>query len=194
MKDVIRNEIRHKRDSINPSQKNLWDTAIFNTLISLNEIQASRIIFTYVSFRSEVCTRQIIKWIIENKQYAAIPKIDLHTHKIVPYLITNLEKDTKTGHFGILEPLPTAQEMPIGKIDAFLIPALAFDMTGHRIGYGRRYFDKFLENIPPQSHQIKIGLTYELQIIPSIPIHEWDIPVDIIITQERIIRTQDRDF
>lgn len=195
VKNVIRNEIRRKRDSMNPKDKAAWDSAIFDKLISIEEVQACDVIFAYVSFTSEVETRQLIEWAFREKKRVAIPKIDLKTHEIVPYLIQDLNADTEKGHFGVLEPKETRTEIiSIEKIDIFIVPGLAFCLSGHRIGYGGKYFDKFLKHLSPDSKQLKIGVAYDFQILPQIPIRNWDIPVDRIVTEKTIYISSEQDY
>lgn len=188
MKEKIRNELKNLRDNLNIEEKKILDKMLFQNILSLKSFTEAKSIFTFVSFRSEVDTQQIIRWAIGNGKEVSIPKVDLNTHEIVPYLITDIDKDTDKGHFNILEPdTEKTKRIDISQIEIFLVPGLAFDATGHRVGYGGQYFDKFLKHIPKDSKQIKIGLAYDFQIIEKVPNEEWDIPVDVIVTDKKII-------
>ena len=87
------------------------------------------------------------------------------------------------GKYGIFE--NSISTTIIDKIDLLIIPGIAFDLKGYRIGYGKGYYDRFLSL---GKSKCIMGLSYESQIINEIPNNEHDIPVDIIITEKRIIR------
>jgi 5-formyltetrahydrofolate cyclo-ligase len=98
---------------------------------------------------------------------------------LVPYLVEDLEKDLQLGAFNIYEPDSTrCKELPIETIDLMIIPGLAFDKQGHRIGYGKGYYDRFLENI----YDIKkIGVGYKEQLYPeNLPQEDFDRPVTVV--------------
>ena len=84
--------------------------------------------------------------------------------------------------YGILEPVKIIEKSP-NKIDLIIVPGIGFDKRGNRLGHGKGYYDKLLRKLKT----IKIGLAFELQIVDQIPTDENDVPVDLIITEERII-------
>ena len=90
------------------------------------------------------------------------------------------------GAFGILEPRPTGIEHQADEADLIVVPGVAFDLSGHRIGYGKGYYDRFLKHPERKTHLV--GLCHDFQLIDgSIPIDRHDIQMDIIVTDRRII-------
>ncbi|MGB3728575.1 MAG: 5-formyltetrahydrofolate cyclo-ligase, partial [Thermodesulfobacteriota bacterium] len=97
--------------------------------------------------------------------------------------IHNLEQ-LQIGKFGVLEPEAHLFKAHIEDIDLFVIPALAFDKSGNRLGYGKGYYDRALVNI---SDSKKVGLSCNLQILDSVPIDKNDRKVGIIVTEQGIV-------
>ena len=133
----------------------------------------------FVSFNSEVDTHDMIRNALKNKTII-IPKV-AH-HEIEPSFIIDFD-NLIPGKFGILEPIET-MKIAYKNIDLILVPGIAFDKEGHRIGYGFGYYDKFLKKVPKA---IKIGLAFDFQIVDKIPREMHDVPVDLIVTEERVV-------
>jgi 5-formyltetrahydrofolate cyclo-ligase len=103
-------------------------------------------------------------------------------------LIDSLD-ELEVNTFDLLEPpltlrLNTARQCPPGEVDLFLIPGLAFDMAGGRIGYGRGYYDSLLANASPGS--TLIGLAFDCQIVDRVPMTGHDVPVGLIVTESGV--------
>lgn len=181
MKDILRRELIRKRDSIENREEK--SHSIYLNLRTLKVWENAKFIHTYVAFRSEVNTRFIIYHaLIENKRVFC-PIIDKEN-----LLVGEIESfnDLVLGTYGILQP-QNPIDFDLEKIDIIIVPGIAFDIKGFRIGYGKGYYDKFLKKI---KKPIKIGLTFDELIIEFIPISDEDVPVDIIISEKRIIQVK----
>lgn len=99
--------------------------------------------------------------------------------------ISDLESDSLKGRYGILEPKENTQRVPIQDIEVFVVPGIAFDGQGHRLGRGGGYFDRYLAGL--KSFQIKIGLAFEIQVCEGLTVDRHDIKVDILITEDRVL-------
>lgn len=109
--------------------------------------------------------------------------------EIIPLTIYSLD-ELKTGAFGIKEPSLELQDDPLrhipkDQIGLVLVPGLAFDVNGHRLGRGKGYYDRFLAQLEPETHLV--ALAFECQIFESIPSGPQDRPVDVIITEDRVL-------
>jgi len=151
---------------------------IIDNLIGLEEYGDAEIVMSYVSLDNEVDTKEFIK-----------NELGLGKTIVVPFIedgcieVSRLnEPEFIKGNFGVLEPLK--KERCDEKIDMVIIPGIAFDETGSRIGFGKGCYDRFLE----KCNALKIGLAFEEQIVEKILTEEHDQPVDMIITEKRIIR------
>lgn len=89
------------------------------------------------------------------------------------------------GRFGIPEPSPSEPEVPVGEIDLFLLPGVAFDLEGHRIGYGAGYYDRTLRGRSPKA--ILVGYCYDFQLVERVPRFDHDIVADVIVTEHRVV-------
>jgi 5-formyltetrahydrofolate cyclo-ligase len=91
----------------------------------------------------------------------------------------------EVGAYNILEPRQdTIKEIPIESIDLILVPGVVFDIHGNRIGHGKGYYDRLLNDTQNIPH---VGLAFGFQIVDAVPVEGHDLPVDIIVTEERII-------
>lgn len=184
-KSDIRKTILDKRNSISPLDIVNNSRIISNSVISTKEYQSSFSVGIYYSIGSEVKTFDIIKHSLENKKEIALPRvIDSTKIQFFKIMEDKFEKIKFTkGKYGIFE--NSMSTTIIDKIDLLIIPGIAFDLKGYRIGYGKGYYDRFLSL---GKSKCIMGLSYESQIINGIPNNEHDIPVDIIITEKKIIR------
>ena len=170
-KQILRNKYKQIRKNIKDKEK--LDSIIFNKIVSLKEYKKSNLILTYVSLKEEVDTIELIKHSLNRGKQVAVPKCE--GNDIVFYYINNLY-DLEEGKFGILE--PKTNEV-VNKFDnsICIIPGIAFDKENNRLGYGKGFYDRFLENYKG----IKIGLTYRECICDKIDTDENDVKMDMII-------------
>lgn len=89
------------------------------------------------------------------------------------------------GRFGIPEPPPGEPEVTVGEIDLFLLPGVAFDLEGHRIGYGAGYYDRTLKRRNPEA--LLVGYCYDFQLVERVPRFDHDIVADVIVTEHRVV-------
>jgi len=92
-------------------------------------------------------------------------------------------RELEEGKYRILEPVD-AKEVDLDEIDIVLVPGIAFDKKGHRIGYGKGYYDSFLRKV----NALKIGLCMDFQIVDKIPSNEWDVGMDIVVSEKQVIK------
>ena len=150
-----------------------------------NFVEAN-IAMLYIGGPGEVASRNIIKQCFDYRKIVVLPAFDTQKFRIKLFKIDNIEKDLKPGQRGILEPDATrCKSVPIECLDIVIIPGVAFDEKGGRIGSGEGYYDRFIPRLPITTR--KISIAFEDQIIPQIPMDFHDKHVDIIITNERAI-------
>lgn len=184
----IRSQILSKRDHLSFSTISCLSKKIINSFRKLEEYKNSRMPLIYVSFRSEVNTHQLIRERLSAGLEAAIPKTDVKNRRIEIYLLKDWEKGLRPGAYGILEPDVKAGSLiqEASQIDMVVIPGSVFDRQCGRYGYGGGYFDRFLSLEAPQA--VRIGLAFSLQVLPEIPIKTHDQRMDIIVTENEILR------
>ena len=192
MKQPLKQEIFKKRKSLSKREVEEKSTAIKEKLFSLNKFKDAKNILFYVSFNNEADTIVLIKELLknkkENKKNIIVPYVEKNS-LILQLSVLNNFNDLEPKTFGILEPKEDKiKKFDAKKVDLVLVPGIAFDKNGHRIGYGYGYYDRFLEKL--NKNTTKIGLCYDFQLIDKIPKEKHDIPMDIVVTEKRIIKVQ----
>jgi len=184
-KSNIRKKLLYTRNSI-PKTEIIDNSKIINNKVILTrEYQIAQTIGVYYPIGSEVTTFDIISHAIEKKKEIALPKVmDSTKIQFFKVIEESFEKiKFKKGKYGIYENFMS--NTYIDKFDLLIVPGIAFDIKGNRIGYGKGYYDRFLSF---DRAKCIMGLAYETQIVYNISKNEHDIPVDMIITEQRIIR------
>ncbi|MGL6187384.1 MAG: 5-formyltetrahydrofolate cyclo-ligase [Clostridium chrysemydis] len=177
----IRKSIIAKRD-LKKEENSLKDSKIFKNLISLNSYKRAKKIFIYIGFGSEINTKSLIKIMLKEGKEVFVPKV--LEEEMIALKITSLNNLIESK-FKILEPVGEKSDIDGEEFDLIIMPGVAFDRSGNRIGYGKGYYDKYLKDI--KSDIKKIALAYELQLIEEIETEEHDLKVDSIITENEII-------
>lgn len=178
-KKDIRDRIRKKRKSLLPEQRQAYGRQITEQVIRHPFFQREEEIYCYVSFGEEVPTFELIKSALKMGKKVAVPRV-IVDNNMEFYYIDSL-KELKTGHFGILEPEAAAEKRAEGRQGLVLLPGMAFDRNGNRIGYGKGFYDTYLSAHPQLG---RIALAYSLQCVEWIPADVHDVRVEAVITEK----------
>lgn len=148
-------------------------------------VKAKTILF-YVATKDEVKTESMIKKAIEYGKRVVVPISNVKKKTLSLSELRSFNEELKPGAFNILEPKeefirPVSPE----EIDLVIVPGVAFDEKGNRIGYGMGFYDRFLKTVRKDTPVI--GLAYNFQIVDEIPIDDKDVTVDKVVTEERIV-------
>lgn len=183
-KTTLRKLVLEKRDAVDINTRKKWDEEVFKRIINNESYINSNIIFTFVSFGSEVNTHQIISLALNDNKIIYVPKIKSKEKGIEIFRINSLS-DLKTGYLGILEPSQNCSAADSSDIDLILMPGVAFDRQGGRLGYGAGFYDRFLTKMSKRVE--KIALAYQFQVVDSVPMENSDVRIDGIITNDSFI-------
>jgi len=188
MKEKLRKEIKEKRRKITKEENRKKSKEVKERLFSLKEYKDAKCALFYVSYNGEVFTHDMIKEALKDKK-VVVPISNKEDCSLSLSILKNWD-DLEISSYGILEPKKDCIiEVSIEDVDLIVVPGVAFDTKGNRMGHGKGYYDRLLEN----KKQIPtIGLALEFQIIDKIPIESHDKPVDIIITEKRIINCKNQ--
>lgn len=160
--------------------------SIENRLFEFANFLESRIVLLYVNAENEVATDAIIKRTAEFNKILVLPAFDVATSTMTLMKVDNPNKDLVTGPRGILEPNRNkCKPVPLNCIDIAIVPGVAMDEKGGRIGSGDGYYDRIIPDLPITTR--KVGLVFEGQLVPQVPMESHDKHVDIIITEKRVI-------
>lgn len=183
----LRKDILAARNRLIPAEIAEKSAAITRTLLDLEPIRNSQLIFVYVSFRSEVATIDLIDALIAMGKTITVPITRLKEKRLDAIHLRNPELDLEPGYCGIPEPkkeVCLTRNIPPEKIETILLPGSVFDERGGRFGYGGGYYDRFLEKVPTA---MRIGLAFDMQIIEKAPLSEHDELLDLVVTESRVI-------
>lgn len=185
-KKKMRDVILRQRDAMSPAARSSASRAIIEKICALPQYGTAKVVLTYMGFGTEIDTQPFFERIVNDGKTAVLPRVDratqtliLHSARSMPELITS--------KYGILEPGTDAPTVAISNIDFVLMPGVAFDRNGNRLGYGRGYYDKLVSTANPALARVAAG--FSCQIVESVPVGPHDKKVDCIITDNEIIKT-----
>jgi 5-formyltetrahydrofolate cyclo-ligase len=186
-KKQLRTELKQRRSKLSESSRSKKSQQIIQFLHEFDEFNQAKSLFCYISYLSEVETNSLISGILEQNLALSVPKIMGETEMLaIP--LTDLS-DLEPDKMGILTP-----ESSLATSDSFdiaITPGVGFTVRGERLGYGRGYYDRWFSK---NKVKIKIGIAFEVQIVRELPLEETDMPLDILITEERIIDLRKKSF
>ena len=180
-KKEIRAEVKKRRREADEETLHEKSLQILERFRQLSAYKDASLLLAYVDAKREVETRLLMRCAWDDGKKVAAPRVD--GDGIMHFYYLRSLKDLEPGAFGIMEPRADCRicEPEEGLL---LMPGVAFDEQGHRVGYGGGYYDRYLEKHP---HLIHIALAFEFQIFPEVPSEKHDICPDLIVTENRIL-------
>ncbi|MBI1884433.1 MAG: 5-formyltetrahydrofolate cyclo-ligase [Chlamydiae bacterium] len=181
-KENIRKTFLEARKNLSEDERRFKNLAIQERFLSLEIYRAAKKIFFYCSKSSEVDTLVLIQEALKAGKKVALP-LCLSNDLLEARYIEDLERDCERGNFGILSPKKSTLKAVKDELECWVIPGIAFDLSGNRLGWGRGFFDRYLADLKPS--QKKIALVYEVQIAPALPVDLHDVKMDVLVTEKR---------
>lgn len=179
-KQSVRKIIAAKRCALSKAEVEQKSLQISNNLIALDIFKLSRSIALFSPIHNEVRTQSVFDKAIEHRKEVYFPRVNGPSLDFCR--VQNLEQ-LKSGNFGVLEPFPQLPAANIHDIDLFVLPGVAFDRSGNRVGYGKGFYDRALADVPKEK---KAALAYHFQLSDSVPADEDDRKVGILITERGV--------
>ena len=177
-------ELRKQFRLIRSEEKSeVKDEIIYRKLTSLPEFINAETVFLYYSYGSEVGTTDIIDFCLKNGKRVALPKCLDKCGRMEFYLLSDGFDSLDSGMYGIYE--PDSESCSIAESDeksVCIVPGLAFDKGGYRLGYGKGYYDRFLVDFKG----LTVGLCYEKCLCDELPYDEYDCKIQTLITEHKI--------
>ncbi len=188
-KSRLRSEVIRKRDAIPLEVKKAKDRMIRERLSGLGEYRNAGTVMLFASFRTEVDTIPIIRDALMQGKRVVLPKVDSAKKELGLYNIRSVD-ELIPGFLGIPEPgVVEGRKVAPEELELIVMPGVAFDERGGRLGYGGGYYDRLgagLRHRPPL-----VAVAYEEQVISEVPVADHDIRVDKIVTDRRVIEVRD---
>jgi 5-formyltetrahydrofolate cyclo-ligase len=151
------------------------------------QLQSAHRILFYAPLADELDVWLLLEKLLPAGKICALPAFDAAVQFYVARRVRNLETDIVTGKFGVSEPLPGCDPIPLDQFDLVLVPGVAFDRHGNRLGRGRGFYDRILA----QTTGVKCGVAYDFQLLENIPTEAHDAKVDFVFTPTRCMRRGD---
>ncbi len=179
-KTTIRREMVKRRKGLSPQERETLSSAIRDKVKVRPELkEATRVAFYHPS-SGEVDILPLAWEFLEMGKVILFPRVEGEGLVFCP---VESPRELSPGYMGILEPLtpPLAQE----EIDIFLVPGVAYDLQGYRLGMGRGFYDRVLSQ--KGGWQLALGVAYDFQLVEALPRDWWDRQVDLIVTERRML-------
>ncbi len=170
---------------MDPTVAHAKSMSVCKRLMDMPEFEKSTIVMIYLPIPEEVDVSPVALRGWQEQKVICAPKISWDHRHMLPIEIHSLESGLVSTINGLREPddgEPTGME----SLDMVLVPALVFDRKGNRIGRGAGFYDRFLA--APEFGGVSVGIAFSEQIVDEVPVHEHDVPVDILVTDEEIVR------
>ncbi len=183
-KAEIRAHARALRCALDPETCITHAHSAATHLLSLDELLEARVVLAYAANAEELDPSPALALLREHGATIALPRVEspgvLGLHEVC------VSDPLVEGAFGIGEPCEDAPRVAPAKIDAVIVPGIAFDESGRRLGYGGGYYDRLLPSLKPSA--LRIGFAYDEQVFEAIPVAEHDEHMHVVVTPARVIR------
>ena len=179
---ALRKQLRAVRAALPESACESRSKEIAHRVLQLPELRDAKTVLAFASIRNEVQTEPIIEALHRANKRVALPRVV--DERLVLHLIAP-DTELIEGAFSVPEPPTDAPIIEPADLEFAMVPALAVDPRGYRIGYGGGYYDKLLPSLPDAC---TCAIAYDFQLIPEVPELPFDATVDVIVTDARVIR------
>ncbi len=189
-KEQLRRSVRRVRDSIASDAAAEAAEAAARHLLALPPVAAARTVALYAAVRGELDPTPAGRALAARGVRLVYPRVLDSERRLTFHLVATApgRAELHPGAFGILEPLATAPLVPLDAIDVFVVPGLAFDLSGARLGWGHGFYDRTLAQAPAAP---RVGYCYACQILPHVPHERDDIPMHHLVTETGASRPGD---
>ena len=186
-KEALRENMKKMRDAIPEDQRKTEDAQLLDIITKTALYQEAQSILTYVSFGSEVSTRDLIERAMKDGKKVYVPRVDGDTMEFYRF---EEWKELEESRLGILEPdknpakrFPYELHISLDRAQdcVFIVPGLAFDSHCNRLGYGGGYYDKYLQGF---EKRMTLGIAYSEQIVDRVPVTNKDQSLDLVVTPQ----------
>ncbi|MEW8979961.1 MAG: 5-formyltetrahydrofolate cyclo-ligase [Symbiobacterium sp.] len=184
-KQAIRRRLIAARQALDPAERTRLSLAAQEALLALPEWAGAESVLLYLPVRGEVDTAHLVAAALDQGKRLLLPRVERAARRLALHRWSGRQDDLAPGAFGIPEPRPDLpREDPLA-VDLAVVPGVAFDPQGYRLGYGGGYYDWAL---PEMVRAVKIGLGYGFQVVPTLPAEAHDVRLDALATEGGVLR------
>jgi len=185
VKTALRQQVRERMAGIAPAELQQRGRAIVDRFLAQPEFDQAGTIMMYLSIPPEVDTAAIAIRAWEEGKRVLAPLVDWEQKRMIPVEIGSLSDDVRTDRHGVRVPVDGVP-IPIGDIDLVVVPGIAFDGQGNRLGRGGGYYDRFLSHRDYRASSC--ALAFDEQVVDSVPHDDRDMRVSLLISDTRLLR------
>ncbi|MCA9242693.1 MAG: 5-formyltetrahydrofolate cyclo-ligase [Phycisphaerales bacterium] len=187
-KAALRATLRAALANVDSEKRVVLSAAICARAIAQSEYASASVIMAFLSLPDEVDTGDLIGAALRAGKRVAAPCADWDSKTMRVAPLTSVDRVVETGRHGLREPIAgsVGASIPLGDIDLVIVPGLGFDESGARLGRAAGFYDRFLAQ--PELRAKRMALALDRQIVERLPTEPHDQPVDLIVTESRVIR------
>jgi 5-formyltetrahydrofolate cyclo-ligase len=186
LKRELRQLARSRLSQITPEQRRALSAAAVAQLLARPEFQRAQHILGYLPLKDELDLSAALESALQSGKTVALPRYIPDQNTYCAALVTESFGSLSPGAFGIREPSASAAIMPLNQLDFVLVPGVAFDPSGRRLGRGKGFYDRLLANVNSVDC-IKCGIAADEQIVTGIPAEPHDVSMNLVITPTRCL-------
>jgi len=179
---LLRNKLRQRRRDLPDATRSAHDQAIRQHLLQAIRSQSVSAIACYWPFDGEPDLLPLCKQLMNDDCKIALPVVSGHNDCSMNFYRWDAGTPLRQNKYGISEP-PKTVSMPLAGFDMLLMPLVAYDNTGNRMGMGSGYYDRHLESLRDKQRPLRIGIAYSLQEVDPISRNDWDIPLHGLVNE-----------
>jgi len=183
VKPSLRKRVLRRRDAMELRTRTALSRAIVRDIVETSVYRRSDTIMAYASFGSELQTDGFLRQVLDQGKTLLLPRLDRRRGLLDVYRVRDPVRDLQAGTWGIREPRPDrCERVEPRAIDFVLVPGVAFDARGGRLGYGGGFYDKLLADDLSPCAWLVAG-AFEAQVVEKVPIDKHDMPMDVVVTE-----------
>jgi 5-formyltetrahydrofolate cyclo-ligase len=181
VKAALRKEIRSRISKLTPEERAADSLSARNLLVTQNTWRAAASVMFYAPLSEEVDLWPLVGAALQQGKLAALPRFVPKTKQYEASLVQNPDVDLEVGRFGIREPNQSCARILINRLDLILVPGVAFDQHGRRLGRGKGFYDQLLATV----RGTRCGVAFDDQVVRELPVEPHDVLVNCILTPSR---------
>ncbi len=190
MKAALREQMKQTRLAMSKAEVQRRSESIVARLVELEVFQRAGSVMLYLPVRNEVDTTRVVARCLNDGKALVLPRMDYEQDGVVAHRVDDPATQLVLGRMDLVEPDPAKTEVVSpAEIDLVVVPGLAFDRRGYRIGWGRGYYDAFLA--VADARAVRVGLAYEFQLVDAVEHDGHDVPMHTVVTEGTTVRCDD---
>jgi 5-formyltetrahydrofolate cyclo-ligase len=180
-KSELRAKIRARLNGISAAGREAASRKLCEKLKERSFFQNAATVLFFAPLPDEADVWPLLQDALDMGKTVALPHFDTALQNYAARRVKNLQSEIVTGQFWVREPKSNCAKIPLDKIDLILVPGVAFDLRGNRLGHGNGFYDRLLAEF----RGVKCGIAFDEQIVKEVPAGKPDVPVDFILTPSR---------